>query len=72
MIKVIHGEIWSKDFTQLNQLIVDFSSCVRFSFCRFQKEDIKFDTIRNLAKQKYTTLNTRQIAGSEKETFSGR
>jgi len=34
MIKVIHGEIWSNDFTELDQLIRDFQSCVRFSYWR--------------------------------------
>ena len=37
MIKVIHGEIWGEDFTQLNQLIKEFQSCVRFAYNRFLK-----------------------------------
>lgn len=61
MIRVIHREIWSKDFAQLDKLCKDFSSCVRFAFCRFQKENLSFDNVRNLSKWQYKTLNTRQV-----------
>ena len=62
MIQIIHGEIWSEDFTQLNTLIKDFQSCVRYCYNRFHKESLKFNDVRKLAKTKYLTLNTRQIS----------
>lgn len=62
MIKVIHGEIWSEDFTELDQLIRDFQSCVRFSYCRFAKDNLEFNDVRKTAKAKYPTLNTRQVS----------
>jgi len=62
MYNVIHGEIWSQDFTQLDNLIRDFQSCVRFCYNRFHKQNLKFNEVRNLAKEKYNTLNTRQIS----------
>lgn len=62
MIRVIHGEIWSEEFTELDQLIRDFQSCVRFSFCRFNKDNFEFNDVRKAAKAKYPTLNTRQIS----------
>lgn len=63
MIQVIHGELWSEDFAQLNDLIKDFQSCVRYCYNRFHKEpNLKFNDVRKLAKTKYPTLNTRQIS----------
>lgn len=62
MIQVIHGEIWSEDFTELDQLIRDFQSCVRFSYCRFDKDKMAFNDVRKAAKVKYPTLNTRQVS----------
>lgn len=62
MIRVIHGEIWSEDFTQLDNLIKDFQSCVRFCYNRFHKEQLKFNDVRKAAKEKYPSLNTRQIS----------
>jgi IS605 OrfB family transposase len=62
MIRTIHGELWSEDFAELNRLAADFSSCVRFSFVRFQKEEAKFNDVRNKAKLKYPSLNTRQVS----------
>lgn len=62
MIQVIHGEIWSEDFTELDQLIRDFQSCVRFSYCRFDKDKMAFNDVRKAAKAKYPTLNTRQVS----------
>ena len=62
MIRTIHGELWSDDFAGLNQLSADFSSAVRFSFVRFQKDHLAFNDIRNFAKLKYPTLNTRQVS----------
>jgi hypothetical protein len=62
MIRVIHGEIWSEDFTELNDLIRDFQSCVRFCYCRFDKDKFEFNDVRKAAKLKYLTLNTRQIS----------
>jgi IS605 OrfB family transposase len=62
MFKIIHGEIWSEDFGQLDQLTKDFSSCVRFCFARFQKDHSKHDDVRNLAKWQYKSLNVRQVS----------
>jgi len=62
MIQVIHGEIWGDDFTELDQLIRDFQSCVRFSYCRFDKDKMAFNDVRKAAKAKYPTLNTRQVS----------
>ena len=62
MQRVIHGEIWNKDFTQLNSLIQSFQSCVRFCYNRFRKEELDFNDVRTLAKIKYTSLNTRQVS----------
>lgn len=62
MIKVIHGEIWSEDFTELDKLIRDFQSCVRFSYCRVSKDKLEVNDVRKVAKAKYPTLNTRQIS----------
>ena len=62
MIQVIHGEIWGEDFTELDQLIRDFQSCVRFSYCRFDKDQMAFNDVRKAAKTKCPTLNTRQVS----------
>lgn len=62
MRKVIHGEIYSDNFDHLNKLVADRSSCYRFCFCRFQKDKLKFNDVRNQAKAKYLFLNTRQIS----------
>jgi len=62
MRKVIHGEIYSSDFNNLNQLVSDWSSAYRFAFCRFQKDKLSFNEVRNKAKLKYHSLNTRQIS----------
>lgn len=58
----MHGEIWSEDLTQLNDLIRDFQSCVRFCYCRFDKDKLEFNDVRKAAKLKYPTLNTRQVS----------
>ena len=60
MIKVIHGEIWSDNFDQLNQLIEDFSSCTRYAFSRFQKDKLSLNDIRCIIAFQYPTLNSRQ------------
>lgn len=62
MIQIIHGEIYNKDSHKLNSLIADWCSCYRFSFCRFQKDGLKFNEVRKRAKEKYKSLNTRQIS----------
>ncbi len=62
MRKVIHGEIYSPDFDNLNKLVSDWASAYRFSFCRFQKDKLSFNEVRNWAKTKYPSLNTRQIS----------
>jgi len=59
---VIHGEIYSSNFSNLNQLVADWSSAYRFSFCRFQKDKLSFNEVRNQTKIKYPSLNTRQIS----------
>jgi len=62
MRQVIHGEIYSPDFSKLNQLISDWSSAYRFAFCRFQKDGLNFNEVRNQTKLKYQSLNTRQVS----------
>lgn len=62
MIQVIHGEIWSEDFTKLERLMRDYSSCVRFAYCRFYKDHMEFNDARKACKAKYPTLNTRQVS----------
>ena len=73
MIQVIHGEIWSDNFTELDQLIRDFQSCVRFSYCRFDKDQMVFNDVRKAAKAKYPMLNTSIIGNSwcRSETLRG-
>lgn len=61
MIKIIHGEIWSNDFNQLQQLINCYSSCTRFSYNRFKKDKLELNNIRKICKQRYTTLNMRYL-----------
>lgn len=63
MRKVIHGEIYNSDFSNLNQLVSNWSSAYRFAFCRFQKDKLTFAMVRNKTKEKYSSsLNTRQIS----------
>ena len=62
MRKIIHGEIYSVNFECLDRLVADWSSCYRFCFCRFQKDNLKFNDVRNQAKASYPCLNTRQIS----------
>ena len=62
MIKIIHGEIWSEDFSDLNNLINEFQSCIRFCFSRFNKDKLEFSEIRSLAKTKYLKLNAMQVS----------
>ncbi|MBC8389204.1 MAG: hypothetical protein H8E13_14305, partial [Actinobacteria bacterium] len=62
MRKVIHGEIYSSNFDNLNKLVSDWSSGYRFAFCRFQKDNLSFDECRSKTKIKYPSLNTRQIS----------
>jgi IS605 OrfB family transposase len=62
MNKIIHGEIWAEDFSKLNNLITDFQSCIRFCYTRFKKENLSFNDVRKIAKEKYHSLNTRQIS----------
>jgi len=67
MRKVIHGEIYSSDFNNLNQLVSDWSSAYRFAFCRFQKDGLNFNEVRNQTKIKYRSLNTRQVSDAVKQ-----
>jgi len=62
MIKVIHGQLYSEDFSKLEQLATDYSSCVRWCYVKFNQEQREFNDVRNLAKEKCPTLNTRQIS----------
>jgi len=62
MRRIIHGEIYSSNFNNLNQLVFDWSSAYRFAFCRFQKDNLPFGEVRNKTKIKYQSLNTRQIS----------
>ena len=74
MRRVMHGEIYSSNFSILNRLVADWCSCYRFCFCRFQKDKLSFNDIRKQAKSKYPSLNTRQIsdAGLYAEALFGR
>jgi len=63
--KIIHAELYS-DSDELPKLMRDWSSCVRFSYCRFL-EDLAFNDVRIKAKQKYSTLNVRQVSDSVME-----
>ena len=67
MRKVIHGEIYSSDFDNLNKLVSNWSSAYRFAFCRFQKDKLNFNEVRNRTKIKYQSLNTRQISDAVKQ-----
>jgi hypothetical protein len=62
MIQIIHGEIWGENFTELDQFIRDFKSCVRFLYCRFDKDKMVFNDVRKAAKAKCPMLNTRQVS----------
>lgn len=70
MRKVIHAEIYSNDFNNLNKLVADWCSCYRFCFCRFQKDKLRFNDIRKQAKHKYPSLNTRQISDASLQAQS--
>lgn len=70
MMKITHGEIWSEDFGELDKLIRDFQSCVRFSCCRFAKDKIEFNDVRKAAKVKYPILNTRQLSDAVKSLLA--
>jgi IS605 OrfB family transposase len=61
VIKVIHAQIYAEDFSALNQVAKDFSSCIRYCYKRFI-EGKKFNDVRKLAKFKYQTINTRQAS----------
>lgn len=67
MIRVIHAQIYSKDFSQLESLTRDYSSCVRFSYSRFKKDGMDFNSVRRSAKTVYPGLNTRQISDAAME-----
>ena len=62
MRQVIHGEIYSSDLGKLDNVVVDWCSCYRFAFNRFQKDGLEFNEVRKRAKAKYSSLNTRQIS----------
>jgi IS605 OrfB family transposase len=64
MIHIIHGLIYSEDFSKLEQLSKDYCSCVRFCYNKFHKnENIHFNDVRRLAKIQYKNrLNARQVA----------
>lgn len=63
MIRIIHGEIWSNNTLELDKIICEFQSCVRYCYNRFFKEPkLRFNEVRKLAKVKYPKLNTRQIS----------
>jgi IS605 OrfB family transposase len=61
MIQVIHAQIYAEDFSALEILAKQFSSCSRYCYNRFL-EKLDFNTVRNLAKVKYPELNTRQVS----------
>lgn len=69
MRKVIRGEVYSPDFSSLNQLVSDWSSAYRFAFCRFQKDKLSFGEVRNKTKIKNPSLNTRQISDAVTQAY---
>jgi hypothetical protein len=52
--------------TELEKLLADWSSCVRFAYNRF-REGLDFNAVRRVAKEKYPSLNTRQISDAVTE-----
>lgn len=57
---IIHGESWCLESQELDQLFLDFNSCKRFAFCRFE-DNLSFNDTRNLAKSKFLDINTRYV-----------
>ena len=47
MIKVIHGQLYSEDFSKLEQLATDYSSCVRWCYVKLNQEEREFNEVRN-------------------------
>lgn len=64
---IIHGEIYNEKFDRINKLIFDWNSAYRFAFCRFQRNKLPFNEVRNQIKIKYPHLNTRQISDAVKQ-----
>jgi IS605 OrfB family transposase len=64
MRTIITGTIHQGDFKALNQIMRDFSSCIRFAFQRIKKDKIvDKDQLRNICKIKYNEkMNSRYIA----------
>lgn len=60
MRKVIHAELYSDDFSILNQLIRDWNSAYRFAYNRLKK-GLDFNQARLATKTKYI-INTRQVS----------
>jgi IS605 OrfB family transposase len=67
MFKIIHGELWAINFDELDGLIIDFQSCVRFSYCKFLKTKMMPYSVQKLAKGIYNNLNSRQLADAVNE-----
>jgi hypothetical protein len=65
MRKVIHAELYAPG-TELEKLLADWSSCVRFAYNRF-REGLDFNAVRKACKEKYPSLNTRQISDAVTE-----
>ncbi len=61
MRKVVHAELYSENFSILDQMIKDWNSAYRFSYKRF-KEGKSFNEARKATKAIYKSLNTRQIS----------
>ena len=69
MIRVIHGELYSTDFTKLERLVTLHSSCMRYAYNQFYKYyklhhgELNYtDEVRQTAKNMYPELNARQAS----------
>ena len=65
MRKVIHAELYAPS-TELPKLMADWSSCMRFAYNRF-RDGLDFNAVRIAAKEKYPSLNTRQVSDAVTE-----
>jgi transposase len=63
MHHVIHGQIYSSDFSSLEQLTRDFCSCKRTAYSRYHKnKETKYNDLRRELKAKYKgILNSCQV-----------
>ena len=65
MRKIVHAELYATCI-ELPKLMTDWSSCVRFAYNRF-RDGLDFNDVRVAAKEKYPSLNTRQVSDAVTE-----